>query len=72
MDVSVLNSSAVSIPVAAWAPLAVLAVAFVGYCLVDLARTQVRYLPKWAWALVCVLSVPLGGIVYLLIGKEHR
>lgn len=55
---------------AAWAPLLVVVVAFVAYCLVDLVRHDVRYLPKWAWALVCMLSVPLGGIVYLLVGRD--
>jgi ABC-type branched-subunit amino acid transport system ATPase component len=29
----------------------------------------VRYLPKWAWAVVCLISIPLGGIVYLSIAK---
>jgi hypothetical protein len=64
--------AAASVPVAAWAPLVVLAVVFVGYCLFDVFRSDVRYLPRWAWAAVCVLSVPMGGIVYLLIGREHR
>jgi len=61
-----------SLPWAAIAPLIVLAVAFVAYCLYDLSRAHVRHLPKWAWALVCVASVPLGGILYLTIGRERR
>jgi hypothetical protein len=61
-----------SVPWAAIAPLAVLATAFAAYCVVDVVRHEVRYLPKWAWALVCVLSIPFGGIVYLLVGREHR
>ncbi len=60
------------IPWAALAPAMLVALAFVGYCLVDLARTEVRYLPKWAWALICFISVPVGGIVYLLIGRKDR
>ena len=64
--------STTEIPWAAIAPLIVIAVAFVGYCLYDLSRSQVRHLPKWAWALVCVLSIPVGGIVYLTIGREPR
>lgn len=58
------------IPVAALVPVVVMALAFVAYCLVDLTRSRVRHLPRWVWALICVLSVPLGGIVYLLIGRE--
>jgi hypothetical protein len=57
---------------AALLPLVLLGVAFVGYCLCDLFRHQVRYLPKWAWALICVISIPVGGIVYLLVGRDHR
>lgn len=57
------------VPLAAVLPLVVLAVAFVAYCLIDIARHDVRHLPKWAWALICVLSVPFGGIVYLLVGR---
>ena len=60
------------IPWAAVAPLIVIAVAFVGYCLYDLSRSQVRHLPKWAWALVCIVSIPVGGIVYLTVGREPR
>jgi hypothetical protein len=60
------------IPFAALLPLVVLAVAFVAYCLFDLSRNEVRYLPKWAWALICVFSIPIGGIVYLTVGRVRR
>jgi hypothetical protein len=52
-------------------PLAVLAIGFVAYCLYDLARHNVRYLPKWVWAVICLISIPVGGIVYLLVGRDH-
>jgi hypothetical protein len=61
-----------SVPWAAIVPVVVLALAFVAYCLYDLSRSQVRHLPKWAWALICVASVPLGGILYLTIGRERQ
>ena len=58
--------SAVALPVLA------VAVVFAAFCLVDLARAdQVRYLPKWGWALVICVSVPWGGLVYLIIGKAR-
>jgi Phospholipase_D-nuclease N-terminal len=45
--------------------------AFLGYCLYDLARQpRTRYLSKPAWALITVLSIPIGGIVYLLLGRS--
>jgi len=61
-----------SIPWAALAPLLVLAVGFVVYCLVDLARHgKARYLPRWVWGLICLASIPLGGIVYILVGRSE-
>lgn len=62
----------IEIPWAAVAPLLVLVLAFVGYCLFDLSRSEVKHLPRWAWGLICVLSIPLGGIIYLLVGREPR
>ena len=60
--------SAVAIPVLAVA----VAVAFAAWCLVDLARAgQVRYLPRWAWAVVICVSVPWGGLAYLIFGKAR-
>ncbi|HEY2078667.1 MAG TPA: PLDc N-terminal domain-containing protein [Streptosporangiaceae bacterium] len=50
-----------------------LAAAFDAFCLIDIARaSQVRYLPKWAWALICLAQCPGGGIVYLCIGRVGR
>jgi hypothetical protein len=58
------------IPLAAIVPVLVFALGFVAFCLVDLARSEVRHLPKWAWGIICVITVPLGGVVYLLVGRE--
>ncbi len=55
---------------AAIAPLIAAALAFVGFCLYDISRHEVRYLPKWVWAVICCASIPVGGIVYLLVGRE--
>jgi hypothetical protein len=50
-----------------------LAAGFDAVCLADIARAgQVRYLPKWAWALICLAQTPLGGIIYLSIGRLGR
>jgi Phospholipase_D-nuclease N-terminal len=46
------------------------AAGFAAFCLADLGRArQVRYLPKWAWAIACLVQIPLGGIMYLAAGK---
>jgi hypothetical protein len=58
--------------VAALIPIAVVAVGFEVFCLVDVARAEeVRYLPRWAWAVVCLISIPLGGIAYLIVGRTR-
>ena len=59
----------------AWPFVVILALAggFAAFCLADIARSQsVRYLPKWAWALVCVVQIPSGGIIYLSLGRVGR
>jgi Phospholipase_D-nuclease N-terminal len=53
--------------------LLVLAVTFDAFCVIDIARaSQVRYLPKWAWALICLAQTPGGGIAYLSVGRVSR
>jgi Phospholipase_D-nuclease N-terminal len=48
-------------------------IGFDGFCLADIARSaRVRYLHKWAWALICLIQCPLGGIMYLSIGHISR
>jgi hypothetical protein len=40
------------------------------FCLVDLANAEeVRYLTKEWWLIVTLISIPLGGIIYLSIGR---
>lgn len=54
---------------AALLPLILVGVAWVGYLWFDISRGRVKYLPKWAWALIVTLSIPVGGIVYLTVGR---
>ena len=66
--------SAASLPPGAAVALLILAVAlaFAVFCLIDLARAgQVRSLPKWAWALIICVSMPWGGLAYLLFGRPR-
>lgn len=57
---------------AAILPLLILALAFVAYCLVDMYRNDVKHLPKWAWAIIAIISIPIGGIIYLVFGRDPR
>ena len=46
---------------------------FVVCCLVDIARArEFRRLDRETWALICLVSLPLGGIVYLSLGKKWK
>jgi hypothetical protein len=51
-------------------PIAVFGLAFVIFCLFDVfRRPRVKYLPRWVWAIICCISIPLGGIIYLIVGR---
>ncbi|WP_029089209.1 PLD nuclease N-terminal domain-containing protein [Brevibacterium album] len=52
-------------------PVLLLAVALIGWSLVDIARGPVQHLPAWAWALIVVLAIPLGAVVYLVLGRAR-
>ena len=59
------------VPPSALFPLVIVLLAFAGYCWYDIIRSQrVRYLPKWLWMVICIVSIPLGGIIYLLVGRK--
>lgn len=59
-----------SISPAALVPLAVIAIGFVGFCWYDISRSRVKYLPRWLWAVICLVSIPIGGIIYLVLGRD--
>jgi flagellar biosynthesis protein FliQ len=66
------GSAHLPLAAAALVPLLVAILAFVIFCLVDVIRSQnVRYLPRWVWAIICLISMPWGGIAYLIFGKER-
>lgn len=59
------------IPVAALLPVFLVLAAFVLYCWWDIWHQEsVNHLPKWLWAIICLVSIPLGGILYLLVGRK--
>jgi ABC-2 type transport system ATP-binding protein len=51
-------------------PLLAVALAFVAGCLIDLSHARVRNLPKWAWAVIICISIPWGGLAYLIFGRD--
>ena len=34
--------------------------------------SQIKKIPKWGWLLVILFLQPIGGIVYLVIGRVRR
>jgi hypothetical protein len=60
-----------SIPIAALAPILVIVIGLQLYCLYDLTRSNVRFLPKWAWAVVLIVGGLLVNLAYLTWGREH-
>jgi hypothetical protein len=59
------------VSVAAIVPLIIFAVAWIAYCLVDLFRSGVGSPARWWWAAFIVLSVPIGGLVWLFVGRSR-
>jgi hypothetical protein len=60
-----------AVPITALVPIIVVAVAYVAWIVRDILNSEVKHLPKAAWIAIAVLSVPLGGIIYLLVGKDE-
>lgn len=58
-------------PIAALLPIALIAVAFVGFCEWDLSRSRTNHLPRWVWAILILAAVPLGGLLWLTLGKDQ-
>jgi hypothetical protein len=53
-------------------PLIIIELALLIIALVDLIRRdQVKYFPKWVWALIILLLNFLGPIAYLILGREE-
>lgn len=54
------------------APIILLEVVLIGFCLYRLILDKVKYLPKWAWALIILFIQLIGGVAFLLIGRERE
>lgn len=53
-------------------PIALLQLGLIIFALKDLiTRRSVRYLPRWAWALLVIFTGLIGPVLYLVIGREE-
>jgi len=50
-------------------PLAVTLYTFIDFAMRD--ETLLKKIPKWGWLLVILFLQPLGGIAYLIIGRNR-
>ena len=58
---------------AALVPVMIVSFGIVIYALVDLSRTpEPAHLPRWAWVIISLVSMPLGAIAYLVWGRPRR
>jgi hypothetical protein len=54
------------------APLVIVELILLAVALIDLIRReQVKYFPKWLWAIIILLLNFIGPIIYLVIGREE-
>ena len=52
-------------------PVLVLVTVLIGWSLVDIIRRPVEHLPKWAWVLIVLFAVPVGAVIYIIIGRAR-
>lgn len=54
-------------------PLILIFLIYVYICIDFLLKTNnTKFLPKWLWAIFCLLSVPLGGILFIIFGRKDN
>jgi hypothetical protein len=37
---------------------------------VQLVRSEVKYMPKWGWALIIIFINIIGPVVFLIVGRK--
>ncbi|WP_454228101.1 PLD nuclease N-terminal domain-containing protein [Propioniciclava flava] len=52
-------------------PVIALTTILLAWSLIDIIRKPVQLLPKWAWVLFVLIFIPLGAIVYLIVGRSQ-
>ena len=53
-------------------PIILIQLSLMVFCLFRLYKDRVKYLPKWAWALIIIFGELLGSIAYLILGREKE
>ena len=53
-------------------PLIIIEYGLMIYAIVQVARNEVAYLPKWGWILIIVLVNIIGPIIFLIVGRKKE
>ncbi len=51
------------------APLILIQLGLMVYCLIDLSRRERVKGPKWLWAIIIIFGELIGPVVYLIAGR---
>lgn len=51
-------------------PILILQVIFSIYCFLIIAKNPVKFIPKWAWAILCINTI--GCIAFLILGRNEE
>ena len=51
-------------------PLIIIEYGLLIFALVQLVRNEVKYMPKWGWALIIIFINLIGPIVFLIVGRK--
>lgn len=51
-------------------PLIIIVLAYITFFARDIiTRRKTEHFPKWVWMIICLISMPAGGIVYYIFGR---
>jgi hypothetical protein len=51
-------------------PLIIIEYGLLIFALVQLVRNEVKYMPKWGWALIIIFINIIGPVVFLIVGRK--
>lgn len=51
-------------------PILVLQVIFSIYCFLIIAKNPVKFIPKWAWVILCLNTI--GCVAFLIFGRNEE
>ena len=51
-------------------PLIIIEYGLLIFALVQLVKSEVKYMPKWGWALIIIFINIIGPVVFLIVGRK--